>query len=134
MSCNCVGCTTGPSSCTPIIAEVLSSPPPTNTILTVENLSVPTSLLPETDSEDLEPSSGLPSGASDSQMTGDESENLILNVPDLSQFGISDQATISNFINDMNLNTTNTTNNSQGLKSTILNYFPSLKWLFVFID
>ena len=120
VSCNCVGCSTGPPSCTPQIAEVLPSPAPTNTVLTVENLSVPTSLNPQTVSE--------------GQLTGEESDSLILNTPDLSQFGISDQATISNFINDMNLNTTNTTNNSQGLKSTILNYFPSLKWLFVFID
>ena len=47
---------------------------------------------------------------------------------------------ISNIISDsLNLNTTitsttNTTISSQGLKSTILNYFPSLKWMFVFID
>ena len=134
VSCNCVGCTTGPPTCTPQIAEIVPSPPPAPNIVTVENLSVPTSLQPLTDNEILEPSSDLASGTSNIQITGDTSHNLILNISDFSPIGISDQSMISNFINDVNLNTTNTTNNSQGLKSTILNYFPSLKWLFVFID
>ena len=68
-----------------------------------------------------------------------ESDSLILNISDVSPIEISDQAMISNIISDsLNLNTTitstNTTISSQGLKSTILNYFPSLKWMFVFID
>ena len=77
-----------------------------------------------------------------SGVTGDtsESDSLILNISDVSPIEISDQAMISNIISDsLNLNTTitsttNTTISSQGLKSTILNYFPSLKWMFVFID
>ena len=56
VSCNCVGCSTGPPECTPQIGEILPSPAPSPALVTVENLSVPTSLLPDTES------SGEPQG------------------------------------------------------------------------
>jgi len=129
VSCNCVGCSTGPPECTPQIGEILPSPAPSPALVTVENLSVPTSLLPDTEN----------SGPSGGEGDTSESDSLILNISDVSPIEISDQAMISNIISDsLNLNTTitstNTTISSQGLKSTILNYFPSLKWMFVFID
>ena len=49
VSCNCVGCSTGPPECTPQIGEILPSPAPSPALVTVENLSVPTSLLPDTE-------------------------------------------------------------------------------------
>ena len=63
--------------------------------------------------------------------------NVIINMPifgaNNGQASQSEGGEFSNFIDSSEFNS-NSTSSSQSIKTTILNYMPSLKWLFVFID
>ena len=54
ISCNCVGCSSGPPTCSPDIGEILPSAAPAPSIVTVENLSVSSSLLPPEENHEEE--------------------------------------------------------------------------------
>ena len=46
VSCNCIGCSSGPSSCSPAIGEIVPSAAPAPSLVTIDNLEVASSLLP----------------------------------------------------------------------------------------
>ena len=78
VSCNCVGCSSGPPKCSPPVGEILPSPAPVQEtkpgLVTTDNLSVPSSLLPPLNKED--PAS--------IQIKEDAAHNFILNISNFS--------------------------------------------------
>ena len=78
VSCNCVGCSSGPPQCSPPVGEILPTPAPTQQtkpgLVTPDNLSVPSSLLPPLNKED--PAS--------IQIKEDAAHNFILNISNFS--------------------------------------------------
>jgi len=157
VTCNCHGCSSGPPSCSPQIGEILPSAAPEPAVITVENLSVSSSLEPpvdtdadnsddnnnnENDNNDVSDDNGnFNSGsASNNQPTIDSShkevpsiqitegsDNIFLNISNFSDSQEQDLSS-SGSLNSL------VGNSTEGFKSTVLNYFPSLKWLFVFVE
>jgi len=127
VSCNCVGCSSGPPSCSAPVGEVLPSAAPAPALVTADNLSVPSSLLPPAAA--AEPELGLnkvDTGLSSIQITDESGSKVLVNI----SAAAADSAAAAPGAQQLQL----AGNSTQGLKSTILNYFPSLKWLFVFVD
>ena len=61
--------------------------------------------------------------------------NVIINMPSFGDNnGQASQSEGGVFSNCIDTSDFNSTSSSQSIKTTILNYMPSLKWLFVFID
>lgn len=134
VSCNCVGCSSGPPKCSPPVGEILPSPAPVQEtkpgLVTPDNLSVPSSLLPPVNTEDTGLSSQIKEDTASIQISEDAANNFILNISNFSPGVVTEQSGGLNGLTNLGHNG----NATQGFKSTILNYFPSLKWLFVFVD
>jgi len=150
VTCNCHGCSSGPPSCSPQIGEILPSAAPEPAVITVENLSVSSSLEPPADNNNnndndddyaSDANEGAISGStSNNQPTIDSShkevpsiqitegsDNIFLNISNFSDSQEQDLASSASLNNLVG-------NSTEGFKSTVLNYFPSLKWLFVFVE
>lgn len=155
VTCNCHGCSSGPPSCAPSIGEILPSAAPEPAVITAENLSVSSSLEPPvSDENDLSDANHL-SDANDvndddeDDYEGSPSNNQLLidsshkEVPSIQITEGSDNIflNISNFSDSQEQDIASAAglnnlvgNNTEGFKATVLNYFPSLKWLFVFVE
>ncbi len=90
VSCNCVGCSSGPPQCSPPVGEILSAPSPGPVqetkpgLVTPDNLSVPSSLLPPVATEDSGLSSQIKEDLASIQISEDAANNFILNISNFS--------------------------------------------------
>ena len=92
VSCNCVGCSSGPPQCSPPVGEILSAPAPSPGpvqetkpgLVTPDNLSVPSSLLPPVATEDSGLSSQIKEDLPSIQISEDAANNFILNISNFS--------------------------------------------------
>ena len=88
VSCNCVGCSSGPPKCSPPVGEILPSPAPVQEtkpgLVTPDNLSVPSSLLPPVATEESGLSSQIKQDLASVQITEDAANNFILNISNFS--------------------------------------------------
>lgn len=124
VSCNCVGCSAGPPSCAPQIPSILTPPYPAPAPVSPAGLSV---------------SAALPAppqaGDTNIEITAENEDRVSINLGSHTTEQVLEAGPELGQLH-LDVNTTNTQSNSSesALKATVLNYLPSLKWLFVFID